>query len=158
MNKKTNKEEIIVPALRNGTVIDHIPSDKLFKVMTLLHLDRLKSQMIFGYNVGSLRMKDRTKSIIKVSDRYFSSQELNQLSVICPNVTLNVIHEYEVVEKRQVVMPDELHGIMKCANPKCITNHEPMETRFKVIDKEKGVIRCHYCEKEQVISPDNIIK
>ena len=55
MNKKTNKEEIIVPALRNGTVIDHIPSDKLFKVMTLLHLDRLKSQMIFGYNVGSLR-------------------------------------------------------------------------------------------------------
>lgn len=158
MNRKNNKEEIIVPALRNGTVIDHIPSDKLFQVMSLLHLDRLRSEMIFGYNVGSLKMKGHSKSIIKISDRYFSDQELNQLSVICPNVTLNVIHEYEVAEKRQVVMPDELRGIMLCANPKCITNHEPMETRFKVIDKEKGEIRCHYCEKEQHISPENIIK
>ena len=157
MGKTNNKQEIMVPALRNGTVIDHIPSDKLFQVMSLLHLDTLKSEMIFGYNVGSLKMKGG-KSIIKVSDRYFSDQELNQLSVIAPNVTLNVIKEYEVCEKRQVVMPDELHGIVKCANPKCITNHEPTTTRFKVVDKEHGIIRCHYCEKEQTIDPGKLIK
>ena len=73
MGKTNNKQEIMVPALRNGTVIDHIPSDKLFQVMSLLHLDTLKSEMIFGYNVGSLKMKGG-KSIIKVSDRYFSDQ------------------------------------------------------------------------------------
>lgn len=157
MVKNLNKQEIMVPALRNGTVIDHIPSDKLFEVVSLLHLDTLKSEMIFGYNVGSLKMKGG-KSIIKVSDRYFSDQELNQLSVIVPNVTLNVIRDYEVCEKRQVVMPNELKGIVRCANPKCITNHEPMTTRFKVTDKERGIIRCHYCEKEQVIDPTRLIK
>lgn len=157
MGKNLNKQEIMVPALRNGTVIDHIPSDKLFEVVSLLHLDAMKSEMIFGYNVGSLKMRGG-KSIIKVSDRYFSDQELNQLSVIVPNVTLNVIRDYEVVEKRQVVMPAELKGIVRCANPKCITNHEPMTTRFKVTDKERGTIRCHYCEKEQVIDPTRLIK
>lgn len=156
MTKKINNNEIMVPALRNGTVIDHIPSDKLFEVVSILHLDKIKTEMIFGYNLGSLKMD--TKSIIKVSDKYFSDQELNQLSVVVPNVTLNIIKDYEVVEKREVVMPDELKGIVKCANPKCITNHEPMETRFKVIDKEAGLIRCHYCEKEQVIDPEKIIK
>ncbi len=147
----------MVPALRNGTVIDHIPSDKFFQVVSILHLDSLKSEMIFGHNVGSLKMPGG-KSIIKISDRYFSDEELNQISVVVPNVTLNVIKEYEVCEKRQVVLPDELHGIVKCANPKCITNHEPMTTRFKVTDKEKGTIRCHYCEKEQTIDPENLIK
>lgn len=157
MSKK-NKEEIIVPALRNGTVIDHIPSDRLFQVMSILHLEKIKSPMMIGYNVGSVKMKGQNKSIIKVADRYFSDQELDQLSVIVPNVTLNVIKEYEVCEKRKVVIPDKLIGVVECANPQCITNHEPMTTRFKVIDKEKGIIRCHYCEKEQLVDPSKIIK
>lgn len=156
MCDKDSKQQIMVPALKNGTVIDHIPTDKLFQVVTLLHLDRMKSEMIFGYNVGSDKMG--RKSIIKVSDRYFSDEELNQLAVVCPNVTLNVIKNYEVSEKRKVSLPDELRGIVSCANPKCITNHEPMQTRFRVVDKERGIIRCHYCEKEQVIDPAKIIR
>lgn len=156
MCDKDSKQQIMVPALKNGTVIDHIPTDKLFQVVTLLHLDRMKSEMIFGYNVGSDKMGH--KSIIKVSDRFFSDEELNQLAVVCPNVTLNVIKNYEVSEKRKVSLPDELRGIVSCANPKCITNHEPMQTRFRVVDKERGIIRCHYCEKEQVIDPAKIIR
>ncbi|ALK85563.1 Aspartate carbamoyltransferase regulatory chain (PyrI) [Phocaeicola vulgatus] len=54
-----------------------------------------------------------------------------------------------MVEKKQVLMPEELRGIVKCANPKCITNNEPMTTLFHVIDKEHGILKCHYCEKEQ---------
>ena len=67
---------------------------------------------------------------------------------------LNIIRNYEVVEKKTVETPDELRGIVKCNNPKCITNNEPMQTIFNVIDKEKGILKCHYCDKEQYI--DNV--
>ncbi len=67
---------------------------------------------------------------------------------------LNIIRDYEVVEKKEVQMPDELRGIVKCANPKCITNNEPMTTLFHVVDKNEGILKCHYCEKE--LSKENI--
>jgi aspartate carbamoyltransferase regulatory subunit len=156
MCKKNNKGEMFVRALKNGTVIDHIPSDKLFAVVSLLHLDKLKNRIIIGFNLNSEKIGK--KSIIKVSDKYFSSEELNQLSVLAPNVTLNIIKEYEIIEKYKVEMPDELNGIIKCANPKCITNNEPMTTRFKIIDKQKGIIRCLYCEKNQIIDPEKLIR
>ena len=156
MCKKNNKGEMFVRALKNGTVIDHIPSDKLFAVVSLLHLDKLKNRIIMGFNLNSEKIGK--KSIIKVSDKYFSSEELNQLSVLAPNVTLNIIKEYEIIEKYKVEMPDELNGIIKCANPKCITNNEPMTTRFKIIDKQKGIIRCLYCEKNQIIDPEKLIR
>ena len=156
MCKKNNKGEMFVRALKNGTVIDHIPSDKLFAVVSLLHIDKLKNRIIIGFNLNSEKIGK--KSIIKVSDKYFSSEELNQLSVLAPNVTLNIIKEYEIIEKYKVEMPDELNGIIKCANPKCITNNEPMTTRFKIIDKQKGIIRCLYCEKNQIIDPEKLIR
>ena len=156
MCKKNNKGEMFVRALKNGTVIDHIPSDKLFAVVSLLHLDKLKNRIIIGFNLNSEKIGK--KSIIKVSDKYFSSEELNQLSVLAPNVTLNIIKEYEIIEKYKVEMPDELNGIIKCANPNCITNNEPMTTRFKIIDKQKGIIRCLYCEKNQIIDPEKLIR
>lgn len=156
MCKKNNKGEMFVRALKNGTVIDHIPSGKLFAVVSLLHLDKLKNRIIIGFNLNSEKIGK--KSIIKVSDKYFSSEELNQLSVLAPNVTLNIIKEYEIIEKYKVEMPDELNGIIKCANPKCITNNEPMTTRFKIIDKQKGIIRCLYCEKNQIIDPEKLIR
>lgn len=156
MCKKNNKGEMFVRALKNGTVIDHIPSDKLFAVVSLLHLDKLKNRIIIGFNLNSEKIGK--KSIIKVSDKYFSSEELNQLSVLAPNVTLNIIKEYEIIEKYKVEMPDELNGIIKCANPKCITNNELMTTRFKIIDKQKGIIRCLYCEKNQIIDPEKLIR
>lgn len=58
---------------------------------------------------------------------------------------VNIIRNYEVVEKRAVVLPDVLIGLVKCSNPKCVTNHEPMSTRFNVIDHENVKLRCHYC-------------
>ena len=86
-----------------------------------------------------------------------SDEEVSRLSVVAPNVKLNIIRNYEVVEKKQVVMPDELKGIVKCNNPKCITNNEPMQTWFHVTDKEKGLLKCHYCEKEQTREDIEII-
>ena len=142
-----NKQALQVAALKNGTVIDHIPSDKLFTVVNLLGLQNSDSNMTIGNNLESKKLGK--KGIIKVADRFFTDEEISRLSVVSPNVKLNIIRDYEVVEKKQVIMPEELKGIVKCNNPKCITNNEPMTTIFHVIDKESGILKCHYCEKEQ---------
>ncbi len=148
----SEKKELQVAALENGTVIDHIPSDKLFTVVSLLDLQHLDSNITIGNNFESKKLGK--KGIVKIADRFFTDEEVSRLSVVAPNVKLNIIRHYEVVEKKEVVLPDELKGIVKCNNPKCITNNEPMLTWFHVIDKEHGILRCHYCEKEQ--QKDNI--
>ena len=142
-----NKQALQVAALKNGTVIDHIPSDKLFTVVALLGLQDSDSNITIGNNFESKKLGK--KGIIKVADRFFTDEEISRLSVVAPNVKLNIIRDYEVVEKREVRLPEELRGIVKCANPKCITNNEPMPTLFHVVDKDNCVIKCHYCEKEQ---------
>ena len=142
-----NKEELQVAALQNGTVIDHIPTDKLFTIVSLLGLKNSDLNITIGNNLPSKKLGK--KGIIKVADRFFTDEEISRLSVVAPNVQLNIIHNYEVVEKKQVIMPDVIKGIVKCSNPKCITNNEPMTTIFHVINKENGVLKCHYCEKEQ---------
>lgn len=137
----------MVAALENGTVIDHIPSELVFTIASLLQLDKLGSSVTIGYNLHSNKLGK--KGIIKVADKYFSDEEISRLSVVAPNVVLNIIRDFDVVEKKEVITPDELHGIVRCSNPKCITNNEPMSTYFHVIDKQHGVLKCHYCEKEQ---------
>ena len=141
------KEELQVVALKNGTVIDHIPTDKLFTIVSLLGLKNSDLNITLGNNLPSKKLGK--KGLIKVADRFFTDEEISRLSVVAPNVQLNIIHNYEVVEKKQVIMPDVIKGIVKCGNPKCITNNEPMTTIFHVLCKESGVLKCHYCEKEQ---------
>lgn len=142
-----NKQALQVAALENGTVIDHIPSDKLFTVVALLGLQNSDSNITIGNNFESKKLGK--KGIIKVADRFFTDEEISRLSLVAPNLKMNIIRDYEVVEKKEVIMPDELRGIVKCANPKCITNNEPMTTLFHVVDKENGILKCRYCEKEQ---------
>ena len=138
---------MLVAAIKNGTVIDHIPSNKTYQVAQLLGLHKLETPVTIGYNF--LSEKVGQKGIIKVSNKFFTDDEISRLSVVAPKVVLNIIHNYEVVEKKTVETPDELRGIVKCNNPVCITNNEPMPTIFHVIDKEKGICKCHYCDKEQ---------
>jgi len=145
-----NKKERLVAAIKNGTVIDHIPSDKTFQVVNLLGLTEMTAPVTIGYNYPSTKVGQ--KGIIKVSDKFFTDAEISRLSVVAPNVVLSIIHDYEVVEKKTVETPDELIGIVKCNNPKCITNNEPMNTVFRVVDKTRGILRCHYCDKEQDIN------
>jgi len=142
-----NKQELQVAALQNGTVIDHIPSDKLFTVVSLLGLENMESNITIGFNLDSKKLGK--KGIIKIADKFFCDEEINRIAVIAPSVKLNIIRDYEVVEKKRVQLSDDLKGIIRCANPNCITNNEPMSTLFHVIDKASCVIKCHYCEKEQ---------
>lgn len=144
------KKQLMVAAIENGTVIDHIPSEKLFAVVNLLHLDRMTSAVTIGYNLESQELGK--KSIIKMADKFFTDDELNQLAVICPNLTLCIIRDYEIVEKRTVTLPSELRGIVRCANPKCITNNEPMKTLFHIHDH--NALKCHYCNT--IINLDDV--
>lgn len=151
----SNKTERQVAAIKNGTVIDHIPAEKTYQVVNLLQLETLDTPVTIGYNYPSNKIG--RKGIIKVSDKFFTDEEISRLSVVAQNVVLNIIHDYEVVEKKTVKTPDELRGIVKCNNPKCITNNEPMNTVFHVVNKERGIIKCHYCDKEQFIEKVELV-
>ena len=150
-----NKKERLVAAIENGTVIDHIPSEKTFQVVSLLGLQSIPSPVTIGYNYPSNKVGN--KGIIKISNKFFTDDEISRLSVVAPNVVLNIIHDFEVTEKKTVETPDELRGIVKCNNPKCITNNEPMDTVFHVVDKSRGILKCHYCDKEQDIDKVEVI-
>ncbi len=141
---------MLVSAIENGTVIDHIPAEKTYQVVDLLGLRESHTPVTIGYNLPSKKIG--RKGIIKITNKFFSDEEISRLSVVAPKIVLNVIKDYEVVEKKTAETPDELHGIVKCNNPKCITNNEPMQTYFNVVDKEHGVLKCHYCDKEQDIA------
>ncbi len=147
MNHRINKDNALqVAALRDGTVIDHIPSDKLFSVVSILGLEHVSSKITIGNNL--LSQKLGLKGIIKIADRFFDDDEINQIALVAPNCLLNIIRDYQVTEKRQVRLPDDFQGICKCANPKCITNNEPMLTRFHVLGEDRKIFKCHYCEKQ----------
>lgn len=150
-----NRQELQVAALENGTVIDHIPSENLFTVVALLGLDKIADRITIGNNLESKKLVK--KGIIKIENKFFDDSEINRISVIAPQVRLNIIKNYLVVDKKEVQMPDELKDILKCGNPKCISNSEPMETLFHVIDKTNCLVKCHYCEKEQT-KEDFLIK
>ena len=149
------KKELQVAAIENGTVIDHIPAEKTYEVAKLLNLQTLTEPVTIGYNLPSSKLGN--KGIIKIADKYFTDEEINRLSVVAPKIVLNIIKNYEVVEKKTVETPDELHGIIKCNNPKCITNNEPMQTYFTVVDKAHGIVKCHYCDKEQQLDDVKLV-
>ena len=138
-------KQLSVSAIQNGTVIDHIPAKNLFKVIQILGLDRIETQITFGTNLESKKLG--RKAIIKISEVYFEDEDINRIALVAPDAKLNIIRDYEVVEKKVVEVPDIIVGIAKCMNPKCITNYEPVTTRFTVVSKKNVALRCHYCEK-----------
>ena len=141
------EKKLKVAALRNGTVIDHIPSDKLFKVVSILHLDTCLNQITLANNLESAKIG--SKGLVKISDRALEEDETNKIALITPNAKINIIRDFEVVEKRPLNLPDEIREIVQCANPVCITNNQPVTTFFHVLKiNEEIMLKCHYCERE----------
>lgn len=152
---ENKKKELQVAALENGTVIDHIPPEQLFKVAQLIGLDKMNNRITFGNNLESKKMG--RKGMIKIADKFFEEYEINRIALIAPDVVLNIICDYAVVEKKHVSLPPELIDIVKCNNPQCVTNNEPMKTYFSVVDKRSGMIKCRYCERK-INKKDIVIK
>ena len=145
-------KQLSVSAIKEGTVIDHIPATALFKVVSLLNLDKLDTMITIGNSLGSNKLGK--KGIIKLSKVFFKDDEINRIALVAPCAKLNIIRDYDVVEKRVVEIPDEIIGIVTCVNPKCITNNQVVTTRFEVISKSEVKLKCHYCEK--ITDQDNI--
>ncbi|MCL2098012.1 MAG: aspartate carbamoyltransferase regulatory subunit [Bacteroidales bacterium] len=140
-----NKKELVVSAIKNGTVIDHIPADKLFQVIKALKLNDCTEEILMGNNLSSYKLGK--KGIIKCKDKFFEKNEINKIALITLHATLITIRDYEIVEKIKIEIPDAIEGMVKCFNPKCITNNESVMQKFAVIDKEDLKLQCHYCQK-----------
>jgi aspartate carbamoyltransferase regulatory subunit len=145
MNNK--RKELIVSAISNGTVIDHIPAENVYQVFKMLNLDKTSHQVYFGTNLES--KKYGRKGIIKISDTYFKDEVINKIALVAPTATLIEIRDYEVFSKVSVSIPTSIEGIVKCFNPNCVTNKEEVTTKFEVLTDETGKLKlaCHYCEK-----------
>ena len=144
------RKELVVSALENGTVLDHIPAENVYKALDLLDLKDIDNQITIGINLNS-KAQGR-KGIIKIEGRFFEDDELGKLALIAPHATVNVIRDFKVVEKKELELPKEVIGIAKCRNPKCVTNHQPIKTRFKTVtENDKISLKCHYCEKISAI-------
>ena len=105
-----NKKERLVAAIEHGTVIDHIPAEKTYQVASLLGLFDLKTPVTIGFNYPSQKVGN--KGIIKVTDKFFTDDEISRLSVVAPNVILNIIRDYEVVEKKPVETPRDRKSVV----------------------------------------------
>jgi aspartate carbamoyltransferase regulatory subunit len=138
-------KQLVVSAIQNGTVIDHVPAKHLFKVIQILGLDHIDNLVTFGTNLESKKLG--RKAIIKIADMFFMDDDINRIALVAPDAKLNIIRDYEVVEKKVVEVPDTIIGIARCMNPQCITNFEQVTTRFKVVSKKNVALKCHYCEK-----------
>lgn len=139
------RKELKVSAIENGTVIDHIPANAVFQVIRILKLDVFNNMVLFATNLES--KKFGTKGIIKVSNKFFQPEELNKISLVAPTASVIEIRDFEVMSKKEVEIPAQIVGIVKCFNPNCVTNSEQLTTRFTVVDKEEIRLKCHYCEK-----------
>jgi aspartate carbamoyltransferase regulatory subunit len=139
------RKELQVSALENGTVIDHITFGSVLQVMRILNLENVEDPIYIGANLES--KKFGKKGIIKVSNRYFQPDEINKVALVSPSATLIEIKDFEITKKSRVEIPDDVKGIVKCFNPKCVTNVENVTTKFEVIDKIDVKLKCHYCEK-----------
>ena len=141
-----SRKELVVSALENGTVLDHIPAENVYKALDILNLKGIEQQITIGINLTSKFFGK--KGIIKIADKFFEDEELNKLALIAPKATVNVIRDFKVVEKKKLETPKEVIGIAKCKNPKCVTNHQPIKTKFATIENGNEVsLLCQYCEK-----------
>ncbi|OGF57656.1 MAG: aspartate carbamoyltransferase regulatory subunit [Candidatus Fraserbacteria bacterium RBG_16_55_9] len=139
--------ELKVSKVKRGTVIDHIRAGMAPAVLRILGIDRgFSDVVVVAMNVKSSQLG--SKDIVKVENQILDEETLKKISIIAPQATINIVKEFEIVEKRGVSLPKELRGILKCPNRNCITNAAEKVESFFVCKQENPIeFRCHYCEE-----------
>ncbi len=132
-----------IDSIKNGIVIDHISAGNGLKLYQLLKLDELQCSVAIIKNVAS--KKTGKKDIIKIDADI--NIDLDILGYVDPDVTINIIKDSKLVDKKKIALPESLTNVIFCKNPRCITSCEhEIEHVFKLSDKENRVYRCVYCE------------
>jgi aspartate carbamoyltransferase regulatory subunit len=140
-------EKKLVAAIECGTVIDHIPAGQGMRIVRLLKLAEHKKKVTLGLNLpsASLGLKD----LIKVEGREVSVEEASQIALFAPKSTINIIRNYQVEKKFTVSLPEKLSKVLTCPNARCITNHEMIQTQFRVYKSgHKILLQCQFCDKD----------
>jgi len=136
-------------------VIDHITGGHALDVIKILGITgRVDGVVTVAMNVPSKKLK--VKDMVKIEGRELKSEEVDKIALLAPHATINIIRNYKVMEKQRVKLPNTIRGIVKCANPACISNSkEPVQPKFYVESEEPLRLRCHYCgyimEKQDVL-------
>ncbi len=149
-------KKLKITPIKNGTVIDHIKPGQALKVLHVLKIPETTSSVVsVAINVKSRLGK---KDIVKVENRELDTKEVNKIALIAPNASINIIRDYEVIEKHRVKLSNEVVGLVKCSNPTCISNaREPVQSRFTVVSEDPPTLKCYYCERETEDIIDRII-
>ena len=135
-----------VYAIKDGTVIDHIPSGKGLDVINLLGI--AKDQNIVTLGMHFVSKSNKKKDVVKVEKLELTPEEVNKLAIIAPTATINIIRDFKVAKKIPIKIPEEINGIIKCGNPNCITNHDPVVvTKFTLANKNPIKLYCFFCER-----------
>ena len=135
-----------VAAIKDGTVIDHIPPGASLILLQLLKLFPSKYRVSLGLNFSSASMG--YKDIIKIENRQLTEKEAHDIAVFAPQATINTIKNYQLIHKTTVQLPNKVERILICPNPRCITNCQCVETQFFVSEHKHEVrLRCYFCEK-----------
>jgi aspartate carbamoyltransferase regulatory subunit len=138
------EQTLLVSAIKEGSVIDHLTPGSAVKIISLLKLT--EHHITVGLNLKSRSM--HFKDLIKIENYFLSSTLAGQIAIFSPKATINVIENFQVAKKFQVQLPETIHGCVSCPNPRCITHREPVETSFTVEESSRSVIlQCRYCEK-----------
>jgi aspartate carbamoyltransferase regulatory subunit len=147
------KRELIVSAIENGTVIDHVAPGRALDVVRILNLEGFGDSVALVMNAPSGKIG--RKDVVKIASRALSESEVNEIALVAPSATLSIIKNYEIVEKRKIELPDVIHGVLSCINPNCISRKEGTP-RFIVEKRSPVVLRCYYCER--LILEDDIAR
>ena len=132
-----------IDTIENGYVIDHITARKALEIYKFLELDKLDCQVALITNAKS--KKTNIKDIIKIGQ--LIDIDLDKLAFIDPNVTVNVVKDNKIIEKKKLTHPEVIVNVSKCTNPRCITSIEKdLDQIFILTDKETNTYRCKYCE------------
>ncbi|MCS4541748.1 MAG: aspartate carbamoyltransferase regulatory subunit [Euryarchaeota archaeon] len=145
---KGSKKELIVRPIKDGTVIDHITPGKALSVLRILGIPKKHPNTTVSVIINVPSKKMGLKDIVKVERRELKETEANKITLIAPHATINIIRNYKVIEKRKVELPNVIEGIVKCANPNCITNtNEAITPKFTIERREPIRLRCCFCER-----------
>ena len=136
---------MIVGQLVNGIVLDHITAGKGMEIYNVLGLGELDCTVALVKNADSVKMGK--KDIIKIGKLIDLNVEV--LGYLDPGITVNIIENGQRVKRERLTLPEKVTGIIQCKNPRCITSTEQeLVHEFKLVDAEKKIYRCIYCESE----------
>ena len=142
----THDNKLQVEAIKRGTVIDHIPAQVGFKLLSLFRLTETDQRITIGLNLPSGEMG--RKDLIKIENTFLTEDQINQLAVYAPHATVNRIDDYEVVAKIAPTLPERIERVLTCPNGNCISRSEPVFSSFAVKKRDTEVLlTCKYCEK-----------